>query len=75
MEWFTRRRFLYLAALFTEPEFQGRDLGRRIIEEMAHRKADREGLVSYLQETAAATPFYVARDRQPVEIFKVDLKG
>jgi len=73
-EWFTGRRFLYLAALFTEPGFQGRGVGTSVIEEVAHRRADREGLVSYLQGTAVATPFYVARGWQPVERFEVDLK-
>ena len=45
-----------------------------IIEKVAHRKADREGLVSYLQGTASATPFYVARGWQLVERFEVDLR-
>jgi len=56
-EWFTGRRFLYLAALFTEPEVQGRGVGTKIIEEVAHERGGRERLVSYLQGTAVATPF------------------
>ncbi|PMD35381.1 hypothetical protein L207DRAFT_113858 [Hyaloscypha variabilis F] len=60
-EWFAGRRFLYLAALFTEPEIQGRGVGTRIVEEVAHMRADREELVSYLQVMAVAMPFYVAK--------------
>jgi GNAT superfamily N-acetyltransferase len=73
-EWFTGRRFLYLVALFTEPEIQGRGVGMRFVEEVAHMRADREGLVSYLQGTAVAMPFYVAKGWQPVERFGPDLK-
>jgi GNAT superfamily N-acetyltransferase len=72
-ERFTRRRFLYLAALFTEPEFQGRWVGTSVMEK-AHDRADKEGLVSYLQGTASATPFYAERGWKAVERFEVNLK-
>ncbi|PMD54502.1 uncharacterized protein K444DRAFT_105065 [Hyaloscypha bicolor E] len=59
-EWFAGRRFLYLATLFMKPEFQGRGVGTSVIK-AAHETADKEGLVSCLQGTAVATPFYVQR--------------
>lgn len=40
--WFKGRRWLYLAALFTEPEWQGKGVGSAVIERLCER-ADREG--------------------------------
>jgi GNAT superfamily N-acetyltransferase len=73
-DWFTGRRFLYLAALFTELEFQGKGVGTSIIEAL-HERADQERLMSYLQGTAVATPFYMQRGWKAVERFEVDLKA
>lgn len=51
----------------------GRGVGTSVIER-AHERADKEGLVSYLQGTASATPFYVERGWKAVERFEVNLK-
>jgi len=72
-EWLTGRRHVYLAALFTEPEFQGRGVGTSVID-MTHERADKERLVCYLQGAAVAQPFYVARGWRYAERFEIDLK-
>ena len=72
-EWLAGRRHVYLAALFTEPEFQGRGVGTSVIE-MTHERADNEGLVCYLQGTAVAQPFYMARGWRYAERFEFDLE-
>jgi GNAT superfamily N-acetyltransferase len=72
-EWLAGRRFLLLASIYVEPEWQGKGVGTQLITRCAHERADSEGLLSYLMGTAVATPFYRARGWRPAEILEVDI--
>jgi len=70
--WLSGRRWLYLSAMFTAPEWQGKGIGTALIERLCER-ADREGVPGFLQGTSGATGFYESRGWNCVKRFEVDL--
>jgi GNAT superfamily N-acetyltransferase len=70
--WFSGRRWFYLCALFTDPEWEAQGIGSAVIEKLCER-ADEEGVVGFLQGTRGATGFYESRGWRCIERFEVDL--
>jgi GNAT superfamily N-acetyltransferase len=70
--WCRDRRWLYLAVLFADPEWQGQGIGSAVIGRVCER-ADQDGVLRFLQTTKSATGFYERRRWICVESFGVDL--
>ena len=71
-KWFAGRRYMYMSAVYVDPEYQGRGVGSAIME-WGEERADREGVVAFLQSSAPARGFYERREWNRIDFVELDL--